>query len=88
MRGFGASSEGRHMFQRKVYDGAMRTLTEYRRHLDGRSSDTAVCHYGIADLVAKKVSGRHIANAFRSRPGRCRCAWHCHHRFAGKFELS
>jgi hypothetical protein len=29
------------MFQRKVYDGAMRTLTEYRRHLDGRSSDTA-----------------------------------------------
>ena len=41
MRGFGASSEGRHMFQRKVYDGAMRTLTEYRRHLDGRSSDTA-----------------------------------------------
>src|SRR5215467_8236115 len=41
MRGFGASSEGRHMFQRKVYDGAMRTLTEYRRHLDGRSSDSA-----------------------------------------------
>jgi hypothetical protein len=29
------------MFQRKVYKGAIRTLTEYRRHLDGRSSDTA-----------------------------------------------
>jgi len=30
-------------------------------------------------------SGRHIANAFRSRPGRCRCAWHLHHWFAGTF---
>lgn len=28
------------MFQRQVYHGALRTLTEYRRHLDGCSPDT------------------------------------------------
>jgi hypothetical protein len=51
------------LFQRKLYDAAMRTLTEYRRHLDGRSSDTtdgnrhwpAWFSLRIADLVAKKA---------------------------------
>jgi hypothetical protein len=40
-RGLGASSEGRHMFQRKYYNGAKRRLIKYRRRFDGHSSDTA-----------------------------------------------
>jgi hypothetical protein len=54
------------LFQRKVYDGAMRTPTEYRPHLDGRSPDTTDenCHppawLSLRDcgFVAKKTSGR------------------------------
>jgi hypothetical protein len=62
------------LFQRKVYDGAIRALTEYRRDLHGRSPDPVDltiatgllgCRYGIADLVAKKNSGGDIAHAFR-----------------------
>jgi glycosyltransferase involved in cell wall biosynthesis len=64
------------LFQRKVYDGATRALTEYRRHLDGRSPDPAElaiatgllgCRYGIADLVSGKNSNGDIVHAFRSR---------------------
>jgi len=63
------------LFQRKVYDGAIRALTEYRRDLRDRSPDPVDltiatgllgCRYGIADLVAKKSSGDDIVHAFRS----------------------
>ena len=64
------------LFQRKVYDGATRALTEYRRHLDGRSPDPVElaiatgllgCRYGFADLVSGKNSNGDIVHAFRSR---------------------
>jgi hypothetical protein len=64
------------LFQRKVYDGATRALTEYRRHLDGRSPDPVEltiatgllgCRYGIADLVSKKNSNGDIVYEFRSK---------------------
>jgi glycosyltransferase involved in cell wall biosynthesis len=63
------------LFQRKVYDGAIRALTEYRRDLRDRSPDPVElkiatgllgCRYGIADLVAKKSLGSDIVHAFRS----------------------
>ena len=63
------------LFQRKVYDGAIRGLTEYRRDLRDRSPDPVElkiatgllgCRYGIADLVAKKSLGSDIVHAFRS----------------------
>jgi glycosyltransferase involved in cell wall biosynthesis len=63
------------LFQRKVYDGAIRALTEYRRDLRDRSPDPLElkiatgllgCRYGIADLVAKKSLGSDIVHAFRS----------------------
>jgi len=53
------------LFQRKVYGGATRALTDYRRHLRDRSPDLVElriatgllgCRYGITDLVAKKSS--------------------------------
>jgi glycosyltransferase involved in cell wall biosynthesis len=62
------------LFQRKVYDGAIRALTEYRRDLRDRSPDPVElkiatgllgCRYGIADLVAKKSLGSDIVHAFR-----------------------
>jgi len=64
------------LFQRKVYDGATRALTDYRRHLDGRSPDPVElaiatgllgCRYGIADLVSGKNSNGDIVHAFHSR---------------------
>jgi glycosyltransferase involved in cell wall biosynthesis len=63
------------LFQRKVYDGAIRALTEYRRDLRDRPPDPVElkiatgllgCRYGIADLVAKKSLGSDIVHAFRS----------------------
>jgi glycosyltransferase involved in cell wall biosynthesis len=63
------------LFQRKVYDGAIRALTEYRRDLRDRSPGPVElriatgllgCRYGIADLVAKKSAGSDIVHAFRS----------------------
>ena len=63
------------LFQRKVYDGAIRALTEYRRDLRDRSPDPVElkiatgllgCRYGIADLVAKKSLSSDIVHAFRS----------------------
>jgi glycosyltransferase involved in cell wall biosynthesis len=65
------------LFQRKVYDGAIRALTEYRRDLRDRSPGPVElriatgllgCRYGIADLVAKKSAGSDIVHAFRSTP--------------------
>jgi hypothetical protein len=64
------------LFQRKVYDGAIRALAEYRRDLRDRSPDPVElriatgllgCRYGIADLVAKNSSGSDTVHAFRSR---------------------
>jgi glycosyltransferase involved in cell wall biosynthesis len=64
------------LFQRKVYDGAARALTEYRRHLRHRSPDPVElriatgllgCRYGIADLVSGKSSSGDVVHAFRSR---------------------
>jgi hypothetical protein len=63
------------LFQRKVYDGAIRALAEYRRDLRDRSPDPVElriatgllgCRYGIADLVAKNSSGSDTVHAFRS----------------------
>jgi glycosyltransferase involved in cell wall biosynthesis len=63
------------LFQRKVYDGAIRALTEYRRDLRDRPPDPVElkiatgllgCRYGIADLVAKKSLSSDIVHAFRS----------------------
>jgi hypothetical protein len=63
------------LFQRKVYDGATRALTDYRRHLRDRSPDLVElriatgllgCRYGITDLVAKKSSASDIVHTFRS----------------------
>jgi len=64
------------LFQRKVYDGAARALTEYRLHLRRRSPDPVElriatgllgCRYGIADLVSGKSSSGDVVHAFRSR---------------------
>jgi hypothetical protein len=75
------------LFQRKVYDGATRALTEYRRHLDGRPPDPVElriatgllgCRYGIADLVSGKNSNGDIVHAFRSRHWPLSMQWHLH----------
>jgi Glycosyl transferase family 2 len=67
--------KGAILFQRKVYDGATRALTDYRRHLRDRSPDLVElriatgllgCRYGITDLVAKKSSASDIVHTFRS----------------------
>jgi glycosyltransferase involved in cell wall biosynthesis len=64
------------LFQRKVYDGAARALTEYHRHLRHRSPHPVElriatgllgCRYGIADLVSGKSSSGDVVHAFRSR---------------------
>jgi len=56
--------KGAILFQRKVYDGAIRALTDCRRHLHDRSPELVElriasgllgCRYGITDLVAKKI---------------------------------
>jgi glycosyltransferase involved in cell wall biosynthesis len=63
------------LFQRKVYDGATRALSDYRRHLRDRSPDLVElriatgllgCRYGITDLIAKKNSASDIVHPFRS----------------------
>ena len=63
------------LFQRKVYHGAMRALTEYGRELRDHSSSPVElkiatgllgCRYGVEDLVAKDSSGSDIIHAFRS----------------------
>jgi hypothetical protein len=62
------------LFQRKVYDGATRALTEYGHHLRRRSAGPVElriatgllgCRYGITDLVKNKLSSD-IGQAFRS----------------------
>jgi hypothetical protein len=59
------------LFQRKVYDGAIRALAEYRRHLDAGipsaeefriAAGLLGCRYGIVDLVA---GGRSTDEAIR-----------------------
>jgi len=64
------------LFQRKVYDGAVRALTEYRRDLRDRSPDPVElriatgllgCRYGITDLIAKNSSASELVHTFRSR---------------------
>jgi glycosyltransferase involved in cell wall biosynthesis len=63
------------LFQRKVYEGAMRALIEYSRELRDRSPSPVElkiatgllgCRYGVEDLVAKDRSGSDIIHAFRS----------------------
>jgi len=63
------------LFQRKVYEGAMRALIEYSRELRDRSPSPVElkiatgllgCRYGVEDLVAKDSSGSDIIHAFRS----------------------
>ena len=63
------------LFQRKVYDGAIRALTEYGRELRDHSPSPVElkiatgllgCRYGVEDLVAKDSSGSDIIHAFRS----------------------
>jgi glycosyltransferase involved in cell wall biosynthesis len=63
------------LFQRKVYDGAVRALMEYRRCIGGRSPDPVElkiaagllgCRYGIADLVSGESPSSEIVDAFRS----------------------
>jgi hypothetical protein len=80
------------LFQRKVYDGAMRTLTEYRRHLDGRSPDATdenrhrPAWFSLQDCGSRcQSSGRDIANASIPDAGRCLSMHvpYLHHRFAG-----
>jgi hypothetical protein len=66
------------LFQRKVYDGAIRALTDCRRHLHDRSPELVElriasgllgCRYGITDLVAKKNSASDSAGLFtRAQP--------------------
>jgi hypothetical protein len=72
---FALLQKGVILFQRKVYDGAIRALTEYRRDIRDRSPGPVElriatgllgCRYGIADLVAKNSSGSDIVHAFRS----------------------
>jgi glycosyltransferase involved in cell wall biosynthesis len=63
------------LFQRKVYDGATRALTDYCGYLRDRSPNGVElkiaagllgCRYGITDLVAKKSSASDIVHTFRS----------------------
>jgi glycosyltransferase involved in cell wall biosynthesis len=63
------------LFQRKVYDGATRALTEYGHHLRRRSAGPVElriatgllgCRYGITDLVKNKSLSSDIVQAFRS----------------------
>src|SRR5215467_4652924 len=63
------------LFQRKVYEGAMRALIEYSRELRDRSPSPVElkiatgllgCRYGVEDLVAKDSLGSDIIHAFRS----------------------
>jgi glycosyltransferase involved in cell wall biosynthesis len=63
------------LFQRKVYDGAIRALTEYGRELRECSPNPVElkiatgllgCRYGVDDLVAKDSSDSDIIHAFRS----------------------
>jgi glycosyltransferase involved in cell wall biosynthesis len=63
------------LFQRKVYDGAVCALTEYRRDLRDRSPDLVElriatgllgCRYGLTDLIAKQSSASDIVHTFRS----------------------
>jgi glycosyltransferase involved in cell wall biosynthesis len=63
------------LFQRKVYDGATRALTEYGHHLRRRSAGPVElriatgllgCRYGITDLAKNKSLSSDIVQAFRS----------------------
>jgi glycosyltransferase involved in cell wall biosynthesis len=63
------------LFRRKVYDGAMRALSKYGRHLCRRSpgavelriaSGLLGCRYGITDLVKNRSLSSDIIQAFRS----------------------
>jgi glycosyltransferase involved in cell wall biosynthesis len=63
------------LFQRKVYDGATRALTEYGHHLRRRPAGPVElriatgllgCRYGITDLVKNKSLSSDIVQAFRS----------------------
>jgi glycosyltransferase involved in cell wall biosynthesis len=63
------------LFQRKVYDGAARALTEYRRHIDDRAPDSVElkiatgllgCRYGISDIVSGENSCSDVTDLFRS----------------------
>lgn len=64
------------LFQRKVYDGAIRTLGKYRRLLRHRSPDLMElriatgllgCRYGISDLVENESLSSDIVHIFRSK---------------------
>jgi hypothetical protein len=64
------------LFQRKVYDGATRALSEYCRHLRHRSphpvelriaTGLLACRYGIPELVQKESLSSDVVHAFRSR---------------------